>query len=99
MAYTSIRTAHSVGDVVYFHDEESDTVQRGVVVGVEARNIQPGYSPKWTVLYQVAHKFASEPPKHPSLISESDLHSRPEYAFPAPPEVDAAESQAVAEAA
>lgn len=99
MAYTSIRTAHSVGDVVYFYDSESDTVQRGVVVGIEANSTGTGYSPKWTVMYRVAHKFAAEKPQHPSLICEDDLKESARDAFPPIPPEPAEEPGAVAEAA
>lgn len=89
MSYSSIRTRHSVGDIVYFHDSESDTVQRGVVTGIEARCTDPGYSSKWSILYDVAHKFASDPGR-PSLIGEGDLHGDPAQAWPPLPAIQEA---------
>lgn len=82
MSYTTIRTAHSVGDIVFFYDSETDTVQRGVVVGIEARNTTPGYSPEWDVVYSIAHKFAADPPRHASIIGEKDVKANASDAFP-----------------
>lgn len=95
MSYTTIRTAHSVGDIVFFYDSETDTVQRGVVVGIEARNTKPGYSPEWHVVYSIAHKFAAEAPRHPSIIGEKDVKANASDAFPPL----ALEKPAIAEAA
>jgi len=81
VAYTSIRTAHSVGDTVYYHDSESDSVRRCVVESIEARSAENGYSPKWTVMYRVAHKHASDPGPV-ALICEDDLKETPREAFP-----------------
>ena len=89
MSYTTINTKYTVGEVVYFHDKESDSVQRGVVVGIEARAKDAGYSPKWSVLYSVDHRHAIDPPACPSLIREEDLHNDARRAWP--PIVEAAE--------
>jgi hypothetical protein len=82
MSYTTIHTKYTVGELVYFHNEEDDTVQRGVVVGIEARSSDTGWSPKWSLLYTVAHKHASDPPQRPSLIREEDLFDDARHAWP-----------------
>lgn len=82
MSYTTIHTKYSVGDTVYFHDSESDIVQRGVVASIEARCTDRGHSPKWATLYTVEHTFASDPPARPSLICEENLHDDPRSAWP-----------------
>lgn len=87
MSYTTIHTKYSVGDTVYFHDSEADSVHRGVVTGIEAQSRDAGYSPKWSVLYTVAHKFASNPPARSALVREEDLHDDALRVWPAIVEV------------
>jgi hypothetical protein len=87
MSYSTIHTDHSVGDVVFFHDPETDAVHRGVVVSIEARSSEGGYAPKWTILYGIKHKFATDPGPG-SLISQECLKATARDAFPPePPEV------------
>lgn len=87
MSYTTIRTEHSVGDVVYWHDSEEDAVRRGVVVGIEARCDQAGYTPDFEILYRVRDKWAAEPCIAPYMLMQGALKDSPRDAFPLiPPE-------------
>jgi hypothetical protein len=82
LSYSTIHTDHSVGDVVFFHEAESDTVVRGVVTKIEAVCATAGYQPKWTILYSVAPKWAHEKPARDYLISQGDLKTTARDAFP-----------------
>lgn len=87
MSYSNIRTAHSVGDVVYVFDSSEDSVQRMQVIGIEARCDEASLLPKWQVLYRCVNKWAAEGPSTPGVYREEDVHTSPGDAFPdLPPE-------------
>lgn len=98
MSYTTIRTEHSVGDTVYWHDSESDAVHRGVVVGIEARCDSPGYTPDFEIIYRVRDKWAAEPSIASYMLLERDLNVSPRDAFPPIPPEPAPVEPASAEA-
>lgn len=89
MSYTTIRTEHSVGDVVYWHDSEEDAVRRGVVVGIEARCDQAGYAPKFEIVYRLRDKWAAEPCIALYMLMEDAVKNSPLDAFPSIPPEDA----------
>lgn len=81
MAYTSIRTAHSVGDVLFFYDSDQDAVRRVVVCAIEARINTQDIPAKWNVIYSVKAACAAEGGA-PYYVAERDLHDRWHDAFP-----------------
>lgn len=96
MSYTSIRTAHSVGDTVYFYEAVDDCVRRVVVVGIEARSTDLSYAPKWSVMYRCVDKWAAEPRRDPYFILEDNLKKSVHDAFPPiPPELASVEAEEV----
>ena len=81
MAYIS--TSHSVGDIVYAYDEDSDSVQRLRVIGLRAltEDATKYGSGQWRVHYvTVPAQAADDRTKREYL--ENSLHARPEGAFP-----------------
>lgn len=83
MAYIS--TAYSVGNIVFVYRPERDSVQRMRILSMHAKcTAGSGLSSDWEVTYYAEPAMASRPsPVNTEEFSESQLYSRPEYAFPA----------------
>ena len=93
MAYTNLRTAHSVGDVVYIYDTDTDSVVRAVVTSICATTESPGSEPQYQVNYTVRRKWAQKPdqPLDGWALSGEFLHSDVQRAFPpVPPDAEPA---------
>ena len=90
MAYTNLRTAYSVGDVVYYHDAKRDSVQRAVVTRISATTEASDFSPKFQVTYTVRRKWAEASDLIGDVVlAEGELHSEVPRAFPpVPPDVE-----------
>ncbi len=90
MAYTNLRTAHSVGDVVYYHDAQRDSVQRAVVTRISATTEASDFSPKFQVTYTVRRKWAEASDLIGDVVlTEGELHSEVPRAFPpVPPDAE-----------
>ena len=75
MAYTSISTTYSVGDIVYRHNQPLDCVERGKVITITATTSGGGYAPGFDITYHV--EFGGGPED----ASQDELHERPMAAF------------------
>lgn len=70
--------AFSVGDIVYRHDAETDSLTRCMVISIEARIGQRGS--QWDVSYTVSSFNAKQP--NTWSAAGDELKDRPHYAFP-----------------
>jgi hypothetical protein len=81
MAYIS--TNHSVGDIVFVYDHDTDSVQRLRVVGMSASSADATRfgGGEWEVLYMAKPAQACEAASS-RRYSDRDLHSSARDAFP-----------------